>query len=400
MRRVLFLGMLLLLLTGRAFGAEELLDAGEAERALPETAAELMEGRSEKDPGDLSSGILQIISRAAERSGGAIRTGMALCCQILAVVILTAVVRGTGGSLSGRAVSLAGALAVGGICAGRISGFFSQAADTVDAMAAFSGFLFSGLATLTAATGAAGTSGTLYGVTVLICGILTRAAQRLIVPGTACYMALSVADSAVEGGSVCLSMPVVAAKDGTLYVAYDDYLRDMTGLDGYLSGMSDGQIAEVKTKGGNDIVKLSDVFEKYGTDVNYVIEIRYANERNIMPFVETVKKAGVADVTSVSSYYFGALDIVENEFPDMPKIFLSENEVDLAEAQRSDTVDLISVNRDLMTAENLAAVHESGKKFGAWTLNSEEDIKSAVSMGLDSYFTDEGALAVSIEKDE
>ena len=207
-------------------------------------------------------------------------------------------------------------------------------------------------------------------------------------------------DSAVEGGSVCLSMPVVAAKDGTLYVAYDDYLRDMTGLDGYLSGMSDGQIAEVKTKGGNDIVKLSDVFEKYGTDVNYVIEIRYANERNIMPFVETVKKAGVADVTSVSSYYFGALDIVENEFPDMPKIFLSENEVDLAEAQRSDAVDLISVNRDLMTAENLAAVHESGKKFGAWTLNSEEDIKSAVSMGLDSYFTDEGAFAVSIEKGE
>lgn len=207
-------------------------------------------------------------------------------------------------------------------------------------------------------------------------------------------------DSAVEGGSVCLSMPVVAAKDGTLYVAYDDYLRDMTGLDGYLSGMSDGQIAEVKTKGGNGIVKLSDVFEKYGTDVNYVIEIRYANERNIMPFVETVKKAGVADVTSVSSYYFGALDIVENEFPDMPKIFLSENEVDLAEAQRSETVDLISVNRDLMTAENLAAVHESGKKFGAWTLNSEEDIKSAVSMGLDSYFTDEGALAVSIEKGE
>ena len=207
-------------------------------------------------------------------------------------------------------------------------------------------------------------------------------------------------DSAIEGGSVCLSMPVVAAKDGTLYVAYDDYLRDMTGLDGYLSGMSDGQIAEVKTKGGNGIVKLSDVFEKYGTDVNYVIEIRYANERNIMPFVETVKKAGVADVTSVSSYYFGALDIVENEFPDMPKIFLSENEVDLAEAQRSDTVDLISVNRDLMTAENLAAVHESGKKFGAWTLNSDEDIKSAVSMGLDSYFTDEGALAVSIEKGE
>ena len=82
----------------------------------------------------------------------------------------------------------------------------------------------------------------------------------------------------------------------------------------------------------------------------------------------------------------------------MPKIFLSENEVDLAEAQRSDTVDLISVNRDLMTAENLAAVHDSGKKFGAWTLNSEEDIRAALDLGVDSYFTDEGALAAEIEK--
>ena len=206
-------------------------------------------------------------------------------------------------------------------------------------------------------------------------------------------------DSAVAAGSVCLSMPVVVSGDGTAYVANDDYLYDMTGMDGYLSGMTDGQIAEVKTKGGNDIVRLSDVFEKYGTDINYVIEIKYANDRNIMGFAEAVKKAGVTDVTSVSSYFFGALEKVENEFPDMPKIFFSENEVDLGEAKDRDAVDTISVDKDLMTEENLASVHEAGKKFGAWTLNSEDEIRKAVGMGVDSYFTDEGALAVSIEKE-
>ena len=207
-------------------------------------------------------------------------------------------------------------------------------------------------------------------------------------------------DSAIEAGSVCLSMPVVASSDGVAYVADEDYLREMTGYDGYVSGMTDGQLSEVKTKGGNDMVRLSDVFEKYGTDVNYVIEIKYSNERNIMPFIEAVKAAGVADVTSVSSYYFGALETVENEFPDMTKIFLSENEVDLAEAQDRDVIDVISADKELMTEENLAAVHESGRKFGAWTLNSEEDIRAAVKMGIDSYFTDEGALAISIEKGE
>ena len=207
-------------------------------------------------------------------------------------------------------------------------------------------------------------------------------------------------DGAVEAGSMCLSMPVVAAKDGTLYVAYDDYIYDMTGMDGYLTGMTDGQIAEVRTKGGNEIVRLSDVFEKYGTDISYVVEIRYPNERNIMAFVDTVKNAGVADVTSLSSYYFDSINSVENEFPDMPKIFLSENEVDLNQAMAADNIDTISVEKELMTEENLNAVRGSGKKFSAWTLNSEEEINKAVSMGLDSYFTDEGAIAVSIEKGE
>lgn len=207
-------------------------------------------------------------------------------------------------------------------------------------------------------------------------------------------------DSAVQGGSVCLAMPVVVSGDGVLYVADDDYLYDMTGMNGYLSGMVESQISEVKTKGGNSIVKLSDVFEKYGTDISYVIEIKYPNDRNIMAFTEAVKKAEAAGVTSVSSYYFDALERVESEFPDMPKIFLSENEVDLGEAKDRDVVDTVSVDRDLMTEENLAAVHSSGKKFGAWTLSSEEDIRKAVSMGVDSYFTDEGALAVSIEKGE
>ena len=106
----------------------------------------------------------------------------------------------------------------------------------------------------------------------------------------------------------------------------------------------------------------------------------------------------MADVTSVSSYYFDALERVESEFPDMPKIFLSEEEEDFNVAKARDVVDTISVEKKLMTEEYLADAHDSGKKFGAWTLNSEEDIRKAVDLGVDSYFTDEGALAVSIEK--
>ena len=205
-------------------------------------------------------------------------------------------------------------------------------------------------------------------------------------------------DSAVGAGCVSLSMPVAVSGDGIVYIANDDNLYDMTGRNAYLSGMTEGQIANVKTKGGNDLVRLSDVFEKYGTDVNYVIEVIYADDRNIMPLVEAVKKAGVTDVMSVSSSSFKVLNRMEIEFPDMPKVILCEEDAVLSEARGRDSVDVISVSRELMNGENLAAVHDSGKKFGAWTLNSEEDIRAALDLGVDSYFTDEGVLAAEIEK--
>ena len=54
-----------------------------------------------------------------------------------------------------QGATLAGILTVGAVCAGRISGFFALASETVDSISAFSGFLFSTLAAVTAAAGAA-----------------------------------------------------------------------------------------------------------------------------------------------------------------------------------------------------------------------------------------------------
>ena len=205
-------------------------------------------------------------------------------------------------------------------------------------------------------------------------------------------------DGAVGAGAACLAMPIVISADGTPYIANDDNLYDMTGVNAYVSGMVDSQIADMKTKGGNDILSLGDVFDRYGNSVSYVIEIKYTDYRNISAFTETVKKYGLEANVSVSSRYYAALGDVEAEFPDMPKIFLCDNAEDLAASQNIDCIDTVSVEKTLMTEDGLAAVHGSGKKFGAWTLNSEEDIKAALAMGADSYFTDEGTLAAELER--
>ena len=205
-------------------------------------------------------------------------------------------------------------------------------------------------------------------------------------------------DGAVAAGCSSLAMPVVASADGTAYIADNDDLSELTGMNAYLSGMVDSQIAEIKTKGGNSMLKLSDVFDKYGRDVNYIIEIKYTDDSNISAFADAVNEHEFGDVVSVSSRYYTALERVGGEFPDMPKVFICENEEDFSAALPIGYIDTISVEKSLMTEERLAQTHENSKKFGAWTLNSADEIRAALDMGADSYYTDEGAIAADTEK--
>ena len=206
MRKSVIILLLVLLLTGQVHGLEgDPFGAEQVRDALPETAAELMEDCTAADPGGLSDGVQSILLGAMDQNRGAVQNAMALCCQILAIVLLSAVLRGTGGAMPDRAMALSAVLAVGLVCAGRISGLFSLAARTIDDMAAFAGFLFLSLASATAATGAVGTSSSLYGGTVLLCSLMTRGTETLILPGVSCYMALTITDSALGDGGLKLA---------------------------------------------------------------------------------------------------------------------------------------------------------------------------------------------------
>ena len=83
----------------------------------------------------------------------------------------------------------------------------------------------------------------------------------------------------------------------------------------------------------------------------------------------------------------------------MTKLYVCPDQATFELALDKDYVDIISVPKDVMTADNLKAAHEHDKKFSAWTLNTEEEISKAIELGVDSYFTDDTALAIGLEKD-
>ncbi|MBR2674528.1 MAG: glycerophosphodiester phosphodiesterase [Mogibacterium sp.] len=204
-------------------------------------------------------------------------------------------------------------------------------------------------------------------------------------------------EKAVEAGAGTIAIPFVVSKDGTLYVADDDYAESLTGYGGYFSGMSDGQIDSLETKSGTKVLKLGDVFDKFGKDVRYVIEMKYTSERNMNALREMLEKYGNEESVSISCQYFRGLRSLESSLPDVQKIFICQDEAAFGESRNLNYIDTIAVSRDFMDEEVCRDVHEHGKKFSVWTLNTEEDIKRALEIGADSFFTDEAAIAVGVE---
>lgn len=204
------MGILVYVLTGTAFctdfqeEASSLFGTEQVEEALPDEARMYLgDIRIETDL-DFSDGLSQILSGALSSSQNALKNAAAVSIQIAAIVLLAAMFRSFGDTGTVNVVELAAVLAIGMCCMGRISGFFTSTAETVDSMSAFSGFLFSALAAATAATGAVGTSTALYGVTVGLCSLLSRVLQMVFLPAISCYMALVLADHAVGDGSLSM----------------------------------------------------------------------------------------------------------------------------------------------------------------------------------------------------
>ena len=76
------------------------------------------------------------------------------------------------------------------------------------------------------------------------------------------------------------------------------------------------------------------------------------------------------------------------------------NRVSFGEALDLEYADMVAVNEaeGEMTEENCTAAQNAGKKFAVWNLDSESQIREAIEMGVDAYFTREPGLALKLEE--
>lgn len=206
-------------------------------------------------------------------------------------------------------------------------------------------------------------------------------------------------DAEIVAGSHNLDLDIVTSAEGTLYISHDLTAYRLTGDGRYYSQMTDEQIDSLKTKVGGSILKLSDVFEHYKDSVHYLIEVKDNSEVAVDAFCKIVDEYGLANHVSLQSKYREVLRKAEKEYPDMRKIMIIKTQPEFDEALGEGSVDELSVKIDYMTEANCKAAHDADKRFSVWPVNTESNIKKAIEMGVDAYFTDDTALALSIEHD-
>ncbi len=210
-------------------------------------------------------------------------------------------------------------------------------------------------------------------------------------------------DAAIEAGSRYIEPDVVMSSDGVLYVSHDLNAVTMTGYNGMYEYISSETVDGLKTEAGNKILRLSEVFDRYGKDINYVIELKDNSDKCLLAFEKLVDDTGLSDVITVQSMKAETLEILDKKYPDMPKLFVCWNQGDFDYVLDKPYVDIISVRADvetgILTESNCKAAHEAGKKFSAWTLDTEDAIKKAIDMGVDTYFTNDTPLALEIERE-
>ncbi len=207
-------------------------------------------------------------------------------------------------------------------------------------------------------------------------------------------------DLAIQQGSKNIEQDVVISKDKTLYVSHDLSAKRLTGVDKLYSDMTDAEISKLRVGNGEPIHTLQSVFERYGNKVNYIVELKAADPLSqVVPFVNMVRQNGLENNVVSQSFVEDVLKKVDIVAPNMPQMRLVGTQAEFDQALNSSVAHTICLVWSIVNKANVDKIHKQNKIASAWTLDTDERIKNAISLGVDNYFTNYTGRAMQLERE-
>lgn len=205
---------------------------------------------------------------------------------------------------------------------------------------------------------------------------------------------------AIDDMADYIELDVQLTNNGEVIVMHDSNAYRTTGVDANIVNMT---YKEVKTLDagswfsdeyvGENVPSLKEVLELTQGKIKLNIELKPADNGTALAknTVRIIEKYNMVNDCVITSFSESALKAVKTYNQEIKVGYiLSAAYGDFYDMKN---VDFFSVNAAFLSKRTIDAIHNSGKRVYAWTVNNKESIKNLTNKGVDGIITDNPVLA-------
>lgn len=234
----------------KALGADaeeilkEELNVGELERAVPDSAEEIIGKAEVKTADKQKKQIEEILTYIRENAGKQLRDAIKNAAVVLLIAVITGCVTAIF-EVKHDYVTMAGVAGISAVTVSNTASFLALGKSALADISAFSKVLLPTLATAGVINGAYTSSGAKYAVSALFIELLISAGEKLVIPIICAYLAAGIASAAIGGEGIATVVSFLKWLAVTIMTGIVIVFTGFLSVTGIAAGSADATVQRV-----------------------------------------------------------------------------------------------------------------------------------------------------------
>ncbi|TXF91815.1 hypothetical protein FUA23_01115 [Neolewinella aurantiaca] len=209
--------------------------------------------------------------------------------------------------------------------------------------------------------------------------------------GYALENSLAAFRKAVELDADMIELDVFALKDGNVVCFHDSDLKRLTGVNGKIADYTLSELNQLTLADGSRIPLLSDAMKVMDKQLRLNIELKGPGTaeptyRIIRDFIDN--RGWKIEDFHISSFRHDQLKTMR-QLNDQVEIGILPHGSPLAALELAKEIKAFSINayKGSLNPESVKTMHDANLKIYAWTVNTHQDIRNLLDLGIDGFIT-------------
>ncbi|WP_286229709.1 glycerophosphodiester phosphodiesterase [Neobacillus mesonae] len=230
---------------------------------------------------------------------------------------------------------------------------------------------------------------------------------------------LAAYELAKEQGADYIELDLGMTKDGQLIAIHDDTVDRTTNGHGRVNSFSLLEIKKLdagswfnekfpdkakESYSGMKILTIEEVINKYGSSINYYIEIKKPNEYpgmidellRVLKSHKLISYGGTRGKVIIESFNSDSLKYIHNKYPNILLIQLGNFSTKEQLLEIAAYADGVGPSFSKMTKELVEEAHKKGLIVHCWTIDQQDDLKKLLEWDVDGVFTNNVRVAKKV----